>query len=188
VVEGVVNHQLLTLHHVRDDIADSTLWDVGFLCFGAMLVIAGALLARSQSRRLVGGFGSPVLGGLSESLGVRSGSLLRGFDSVEQQGRGGGQPFHGPPQSRRSLKLNAGHLPCSWSYLTSVFRNQLEMLDIDAGSIAAGVPDLLPGWDLAVGRLPGQPVHAALPFANRQHHSHHPVAVKVSWSPPFVTA
>jgi uncharacterized membrane protein len=50
VVEGVVNHHLLTLHHVRDDIADSTLWDVGFLCFGAMLVVAGAWLARSSAK------------------------------------------------------------------------------------------------------------------------------------------
>jgi uncharacterized membrane protein len=51
LVEGVVNHHLLTLHHVRDDITDSTPWDVGFLCFGALLMTAGALLACSSTAK-----------------------------------------------------------------------------------------------------------------------------------------
>jgi hypothetical protein len=50
VVESAINHHLLTLPHVRGDIADSTAWDVGFLCFGARLVVAGALLVRSSSK------------------------------------------------------------------------------------------------------------------------------------------
>lgn len=45
LVEGTVNHHLLGIHHVRDDVDDSTWWDVGFLVSGAALLIAGALLA-----------------------------------------------------------------------------------------------------------------------------------------------
>jgi uncharacterized membrane protein len=46
VVEGVVDHQLLGLHHVREGAGiDETAWDLGFLAFGALLVAGGWLLA-----------------------------------------------------------------------------------------------------------------------------------------------
>ena len=38
LVEGIVDHHLLTIHHVRDDVADPLWWDLGFLAFGAILV------------------------------------------------------------------------------------------------------------------------------------------------------
>jgi uncharacterized membrane protein len=50
LVEGLVDHHLLTVHHVRDDVADPLWWDVGFLTFGAALILVGGLLA-SASRR-----------------------------------------------------------------------------------------------------------------------------------------
>lgn len=46
VVEGLVNHQVLGIHHVRSG-PDETLYDVGFLIFGALLIIAGRTMARS---------------------------------------------------------------------------------------------------------------------------------------------
>ncbi|MFL5689173.1 MAG: DUF2243 domain-containing protein [Chloroflexota bacterium] len=46
VVEGVVDHQILGLHHVREGAGiDETAWDLGFLAFGALLVAGGWLLA-----------------------------------------------------------------------------------------------------------------------------------------------
>ncbi|HEU4449673.1 MAG TPA: DUF2243 domain-containing protein [Gaiellaceae bacterium] len=48
VVEGVVDHQILGIHHVRDE---SLAWDLGFLAFGVVLVIGGWLLARADERR-----------------------------------------------------------------------------------------------------------------------------------------
>ncbi len=42
LVEGIVNHHLLTIHHVRDDVADPTPWDLGFLASGVLLVVGGA--------------------------------------------------------------------------------------------------------------------------------------------------
>lgn len=49
VVEGVINHQVLTLHHVREGAAvNETAWDIGFLAFGALLVVGGWLLTRSE--------------------------------------------------------------------------------------------------------------------------------------------
>jgi uncharacterized membrane protein len=52
VVEGVIDHQLLGLHHVRDDLGAPIGWDLGFLAFGVLLVLAGLALARSGERRL----------------------------------------------------------------------------------------------------------------------------------------
>jgi uncharacterized membrane protein len=50
VVEGVVNHQFLGLHHVRDDLGGPLSWDVGFLMFGAVLILAGLGLVRAAPR------------------------------------------------------------------------------------------------------------------------------------------
>jgi uncharacterized membrane protein len=47
LVEGVVDHHLLTIHHVRDDVTHALLWDLGFLAFGALLVVVGWWLYRA---------------------------------------------------------------------------------------------------------------------------------------------
>jgi uncharacterized membrane protein len=49
LVEGLVDHHILTIHHVRDDVADPLWWDLGFLALGAFLVLAGLAL-RSTDR------------------------------------------------------------------------------------------------------------------------------------------
>ena len=48
LVEGVVDHQLLGIHHVRDDLGAPLGWDLGFLAFGALLVVLGLGLARTR--------------------------------------------------------------------------------------------------------------------------------------------
>jgi uncharacterized membrane protein len=53
LVEGVVDHLVLGLHHVRDDLGGPLSWDLGFLAFGAVLVVAGWLLHRAGRRDLV---------------------------------------------------------------------------------------------------------------------------------------
>ncbi|MDQ4008599.1 MAG: DUF2243 domain-containing protein [Actinomycetota bacterium] len=57
VVEGVVNHHLLGVHHVRDDLGGPLSWDLGFLAFGVLLVVGGGLWHRRGARALreVGG-------------------------------------------------------------------------------------------------------------------------------------
>jgi uncharacterized membrane protein len=47
LVEGVIDHLLLGIHHVRDD---NLAWDLGFLASGAALCIGGLLLARGAPR------------------------------------------------------------------------------------------------------------------------------------------
>ena len=47
VVEGVVDHMVLGIHHVRDDLGGPLGWDLAFLAFGALLVAGGRLLARA---------------------------------------------------------------------------------------------------------------------------------------------
>lgn len=55
VVEGVVDHHVLTIHHVRDDLGGPLSWDVGFLVLGAVLIAVGIALAApdrpSRNRR-----------------------------------------------------------------------------------------------------------------------------------------
>jgi len=41
VVEGLVDHQILGVHHVRDDLGAPLSWDIGFLVFGVLLIGVG---------------------------------------------------------------------------------------------------------------------------------------------------
>jgi uncharacterized membrane protein len=50
LVEGVVDHQILGIHHVRDDLGAPLGWDLGFLGLGVALVAVGLALARSGER------------------------------------------------------------------------------------------------------------------------------------------
>jgi uncharacterized membrane protein len=52
VVEGLVNHQILGIHHVRDDLGAPLGWDLGFLAFGVALVVVGVLLVRAGERMI----------------------------------------------------------------------------------------------------------------------------------------
>jgi uncharacterized membrane protein len=45
LVEGVINHHLLEIHHVRES-GDHLVWDISFLLFGAILLGVGAALIR----------------------------------------------------------------------------------------------------------------------------------------------
>jgi uncharacterized membrane protein len=46
VVEGLIDHQLLGIHHVRDDLGGPLGWDLGFLASGVLLVGVGLQSAR----------------------------------------------------------------------------------------------------------------------------------------------
>jgi uncharacterized membrane protein len=50
LVEGLVDHQLLGIHHVRDDLGAPLGWDLAFLALGALLVAVGLALSRSADR------------------------------------------------------------------------------------------------------------------------------------------
>jgi uncharacterized membrane protein len=50
LVEGVVDHHLLTIHHVREGGGHETTWDLAFLGFGALIVLAGWSLTRMPTR------------------------------------------------------------------------------------------------------------------------------------------
>ncbi len=49
LLEGVVNHHLLELHHVREGGRETT-WDLAFLALGGVLVVVGAVLARRSAQ------------------------------------------------------------------------------------------------------------------------------------------
>jgi uncharacterized membrane protein len=49
LVEGVVDHLLLGVHHVRDDLGGPLSWDIGFLVLGLLLVAGGWALLRRMS-------------------------------------------------------------------------------------------------------------------------------------------
>jgi uncharacterized membrane protein len=50
VVEGIVAHHLLGIHHVRDDVSDPLRWDVGILVAGGALLLGGWAMARRSLR------------------------------------------------------------------------------------------------------------------------------------------
>ena len=52
VVEGIVDHQLLGVHHVRDDLGAPLSWDIGFLVLGVVLIVGGLLVHRGGVRTL----------------------------------------------------------------------------------------------------------------------------------------
>lgn len=54
LVEAVVNHHLLNLHHVRAG-PDQLLWDLAFLASGVLLLAAGVRLMRRAPARVASG-------------------------------------------------------------------------------------------------------------------------------------
>jgi uncharacterized membrane protein len=46
LVEGLVDHHLLRLHHVRDDVSEPLPWDLGFLAVSLVLLLVGWALVR----------------------------------------------------------------------------------------------------------------------------------------------
>ncbi len=52
LVEGLVNHQLLGVHHVRDDLGAPLSWDLGFLASGVLLTGLGWLWHRRGAAAL----------------------------------------------------------------------------------------------------------------------------------------
>lgn len=53
LVEGLIDHQILGIHHVRDDLGAPLGWDLAFLALGVALIVGGHLLARSGERPAV---------------------------------------------------------------------------------------------------------------------------------------
>ncbi len=56
LVEGLIDHQIIGIHHVRDDLPPGPAklaWDIGFLAWGALMLAGGWLLIRTaHARRL----------------------------------------------------------------------------------------------------------------------------------------
>jgi uncharacterized membrane protein len=50
LVEGIIDHEILGIHHVRDDLGGPIGWDLGFLAFGLVLVLVGVMLSRNAER------------------------------------------------------------------------------------------------------------------------------------------
>ena len=51
LVEGLVDHQILGVHHVRDDLGGPLGWDLGFLGFAVLLIALGAALVNPPVAR-----------------------------------------------------------------------------------------------------------------------------------------
>ncbi|PAP99934.1 DUF2243 domain-containing protein [Mesorhizobium mediterraneum] len=56
LVEGVIDHQLLGIHHVNETVPQDQwiYWDIGFLIWGALMLIGGLALARRGKRESPG--------------------------------------------------------------------------------------------------------------------------------------
>lgn len=49
VVEGVIDHQILGIHHVKPG-SNELAWDLGFLALGAILAVAGWILLQAEQQ------------------------------------------------------------------------------------------------------------------------------------------
>ena len=49
LVEGIINHEILGIHHVHEG-GDELAWDLAFLAFGLVLVVGGVLIVRASDR------------------------------------------------------------------------------------------------------------------------------------------
>lgn len=47
LVEGLINHEILGIHHVRDDLGGPVGWDLAFLASGALLLLGGIAACRT---------------------------------------------------------------------------------------------------------------------------------------------
>jgi len=52
LVEGIIDHHLLEVHHVRDDLGAPLTWDLAFLASGVLLVLGGWWLHKRGVRAL----------------------------------------------------------------------------------------------------------------------------------------
>jgi uncharacterized membrane protein len=50
LVEGIIDHEILGIHHVRDDLGGPIGWDLGFLALGLVLLLVGLALSRNAER------------------------------------------------------------------------------------------------------------------------------------------
>ncbi|MDQ3855754.1 MAG: DUF2243 domain-containing protein [Chloroflexota bacterium] len=57
LVEGLIDHQILGIHHVRTG-PQQLLWDLGYLAWGAAMLLGGLALMRSGDRKTASGAGS----------------------------------------------------------------------------------------------------------------------------------
>ncbi|MCR5862054.1 DUF2243 domain-containing protein [Flavobacterium sp. J372] len=48
IVEGTVNHHILKLHNVRDNVADPDIWNYGFLAISVVMFIVGFFISRNK--------------------------------------------------------------------------------------------------------------------------------------------
>ena len=52
LVEGIIDHEILGIHHVNETVLPDQwiYWDIGFLIWGAAMVVGGWLLLRAGER------------------------------------------------------------------------------------------------------------------------------------------
>ena len=50
LVEGTIDHHILTIHHVRENSSNEGFWDLAFLIWGGVMLIGGLALAKAATR------------------------------------------------------------------------------------------------------------------------------------------
>jgi uncharacterized membrane protein len=50
LVEGIIDHQILGIHHVRDDLGGPLGWDIAFLVWGLLFLVGGWALVKIGQR------------------------------------------------------------------------------------------------------------------------------------------
>ena len=131
VVEGVVDHHLLGVHDVRDDVADPLWWNVGFLAFGAALMIVGAVAGPHERALAPAHAAAPSLGA---ALSVGRICVPPTAPGVRRPlSRSGPRPASGPRPGPRVSSMAARAASC-WSTMPS--RSAVEAASSSRGSVS----------------------------------------------------
>lgn len=48
ILDGIVNHHLLEVHHIREDTGNQLAWDIAFLTLGVAQTVTGLLITRAH--------------------------------------------------------------------------------------------------------------------------------------------
>ena len=105
LVEGVIDHEILAIHHVRDDFGGPIGWDLGFLAFGLVRVVVGLALTRNAHRRWLPG---------SLRLRWRREAPRLAWIRASRVGGGRRQRWHRPDGEKFALSILQRGLPEVW--------------------------------------------------------------------------
>lgn len=148
VVDGIVFHWLMGLHHIRMDAQSVLAWDLLFFVAGALILVAGLILARAGQRRSGGPGAMPGRKSSGKSVGRKSAgrtAFMLGLGVV----LAGAWALRPAPGGLVTAVFPASAGPAAALRATAALDGQLIWLDRDGRVAVMALPGRMPSsWEL----------------------------------------